>query len=295
MDHVEEFIRYLKFEKRYSVHTQKAYEADIIQFKDYIATEYEASVDQASDVVIRSWVISRIENSSSKRSLNRKLSSLRQFYKYLLREGVVDQNPMLRILSMKIDKTVPSFISETEMRFLLEKLEYSNDYEGVRDKAVLQMFYHTGIRLSELIDLKVEDVDFSQKQVKVFGKRSKERIIPLLNEHVADLNNYLKERQALFGSSKGYLFLTISGNVLYPKLVYRFVNSYLSRVTSVNQKSPHVLRHAFATHMLNDGADLNAVKEILGHVSLSSTQIYTHSSVEQLKKVYKQAHPRGDH
>jgi len=295
MDHVEEFIRYLKFEKRYSVHTQKAYEADIIQFKDYIATEYEASVDQASDVVIRSWVISRIENSSSKRSLNRKLSSLRQFYKYLLREGVVDQNPMLRILSMKIDKTVPSFISETEMRFLLEKLEYSKDYEGVRDKAVLQMFYHTGIRLSELIDLKVEDVDFSQKQVKVFGKRSKERIIPLLNEHVADLNNYLKERQALFGSSKGYLFLTISGNVLYPKLVYRFVNSYLSRVTSVNQKSPHVLRHAFATHMLNDGADLNAVKEILGHVSLSSTQIYTHSSVEQLKKVYKQAHPRGDH
>jgi integrase/recombinase XerC len=295
MDHVEEFIRYLKFEKRYSVHTQKAYEADIIQFKDYIATEYEASVDQASDVVIRSWVISRIENSSSKRSLNRKLSSLRQFYKYLLREGVVDQNPMLRILSMKIDKTVPSFISETEMRFLLEKLEYSNDYEGVRDKAVLQMFYHTGIRLSELIDLKVEDVDFSQKQVKVFGKRSKERIIPLLNEHVADLNNYLKERQALFGSSKGSLFLTISGNVLYPKLVYRFVNSYLSRVTSVNQKSPHVLRHAFATHMLNDGADLNAVKEILGHVSLSSTQIYTHSSVEQLKKVYKQAHPRGDH
>ena len=294
MDHVEEFIRYLKFEKRYSVHTQKAYEADIIQFKDYIATEYEASVDQASDVVIRSWVISRIENSSSKRSLNRKLSSLRQFYKYLLREGVVDQNPMLRILSMKIDKTVPSFISETEMRFLLEKLEYSNDYEGVRDKAVLQMFYHTGIRLSELIDLKVEDVDFSQKQVKVFGKRSKERIIPLLNEHVADLNNYLKERQALFGSSKGSLFLTISGNVLYPKLVYRFVNSYLSRVTSVNQKSPHVLRHAFATHMLNDGADLNAVKEILGHVSLSSTQIYTHSSVEQLKKVYKQAHPRGD-
>jgi integrase/recombinase XerC len=295
MDHVEEFIRYLKFEKRYYVHTQKAYEADIIQFKDYIATEYEASVDQASDVVIRSWVISRIENSSSKRSLNRKLSSLRQFYKYLLREGVVDQNPMLRILSMKIDKTVPSFISETEMRFLLEKLEYSNDYEGVRDKAVLQMFYHTGIRLSELIDLKVEDVDFSQKQVKVFGKRSKERIIPLLNEHVADLNNYLKERQALFGSSKGSLFLTISGNVLYPKLVYRFVNSYLSRVTSVNQKSPHVLRHAFATHMLNDGADLNAVKEILGHVSLSSTQIYTHSSVEQLKKVYKQAHPRGDH
>ncbi len=295
MDHVEEFIRYLKFEKRYSVHTQKAYEADIIQFKDYIATEYEASVDQASDVVIRSWVISRIENSSSKRSLNRKLSSLRQFYKYLLREGVVDQNPMLRILSMKIDKTVPSFISETEMRFLLEKLEYSKDYEGVRDKAVLQMFYHTGIRLSELIDLKVEDVDFSQKQVKVFGKRSKERIIPLLNEHVADLNNYLKERQALFGSSKGSLFLTISGNVLYPKLVYRFVNSYLSRVTSVNQKSPHVLRHAFATHMLNDGADLNAVKEILGHVSLSSTQIYTHSSVEQLKKVYKQAHPRGDH
>lgn len=294
MDYVQKFIRYLKFEKRYSVHTQKAYEADVIQFKDFLETEYETFVDEASDVMIRSWIISRIESSSSKRSLNRKLSSLRQFYKYLLRNGFIESNPMLRILSMKIDKKIPSFISEKEMRVLLEGLEYSDDYEGLRDKAVLQMFYHTGIRLSELIDLKVEDLDFSQKHVKVFGKRSKERIIPLLHEHLSDLISYLKERKALFGTTKGPLFLTISGNVLYPKLVYRFVNSYLSRVTSVSQRSPHVLRHAFATHMLNDGADLNAVKEVLGHVSLSSTQIYTHSSVEQLKKVYKQAHPRGD-
>lgn len=294
MDYVQKFIRYLKFEKRYSVHTQKAYEADVIQFKDFLETEYETFVDEASDVMIRSWIISRIESSSSKRSLNRKLSSLRQFYKYLLRNGFIESNPMLRILSMKIDKKIPSFISEKEMRVLLEGLEYSDDYEGLRDKAVLQMFYHTGIRLSELIDLKVEDIDFSQKHVKVFGKRSKERIIPLLHEHLSDLISYLKERKALFGTTKGPLFLTISGNVLYPKLVYRFVNSYLSRVTSVSQRSPHVLRHAFATHMLNDGADLNAVKEVLGHVSLSSTQIYTHSSVEQLKKVYKQAHPRGD-
>ena len=294
MDYVQKFIRYLKFEKRYSIHTQKAYEADVIQFKDFLETEYETFVDEASDVMIRSWIISRIESSSSKRSLNRKLSSLRQLYKYLLRNGFIESNPMLRILSMKIDKKIPSFISEKEMRVLLEGLEYSDDYEGLRDKAVLQMFYHTGIRLSELIDLKVEDIDFSQKHVKVFGKRSKERIIPLLHGHLSDLISYLKERKALFGTTKGPLFLFFSFNVLYPKLVYRFVNSYLSRVTSVSQRSPHVLRHAFATHMLNDGADLNAVKEVLGHVSLSSTQIYTHSSVEQLKKVYKQAHPRGD-
>ena len=201
---------------------------------------------------------------------------------------------MLRVISMKTDKKIPSFVSEKEMTHLLEDINYSNDYEGERNKAILQMFYYTGMRLSELIALRVDDIDFSMNQVKVLGKRSKERIIPLLTTHLQDLRQYLDVREAHFSTSKKYLFLTASGNVLYPKLVYRFVNSYLSRVTNLSQRSPHVLRHAFATHMLNDGADLNAVKEILGHVSLSSTQIYTHSSAEQLKRVYKQAHPRGD-
>ena len=291
---IQKFIRYLKFEKRYSIHTQKAYEVDLVQFNDYLESEYESSMLEATDVMIRSWMMSMIGSSCSKRSLNRKLSSLRQFYKYALRNNLLANNPMLRVISMKTDKKIPSFISEKEMTHLLEDVNYSDDYEGVRDKAILQMFYYTGMRLSELIALKVDDIDFSLNQVKVLGKRSKERIIPLLNTHLLDLKRYLSVREDFFSPPKSHLFLTTSGNILYPKLVYRFVNSYISRVSNVSQRSPHVLRHAFATHMLNDGADLNAVKEILGHVSLTSTQIYTHNSAEQLKKVYKQAHPRGD-
>jgi len=294
MQYIQEFIRYLKFEKRYSAHTQKAYETDLIQYKDYLEVHYESSVVKANDVMIRSWMMFLIEDSCTKRSLNRKLSSLRQFYKYAVRNDLLENNPMLRVVSMKTDKKIPSFLSESEMTFLLEAVEYSDDYEGKRDQAILQMFYNTGMRLSELIALKVGHIDFSQKHVKVFGKRSKERIIPLLDSHLADLQLYIKFRKQFVANSGPHLFLTASGNILYPKLVYRIVNSYLSRVTGVRQKSPHVLRHAFATHMLNDGADLNAVKEILGHASLTSTQIYTHSSAEQLKKVYKQAHPRGD-
>ena len=179
------------------------------------------------------------------------------------------------------------------MSLLLERINFPESYEGKRDKAIIQMFYNTGMRLSELIALKIDDVNFSQKSVKVLGKRSKERIIPLLDSHLIDLRVYLDLRLSEFKGIDN-LFLTASGEILYPKLVYRMVNSYLSKVTGVKQKSPHVLRHAFATHMLNDGADLNAVKDILGHASLTSTQIYTHNTAEQLKKVYKQAHPRGD-
>lgn len=294
MQYIQRFIRYLKFEKRYSVHTQKAYERDLIQYKDYLELQYEYSVLIATDVMVRSWMMFLIEGSCSKRSLNRKLSSLRQFYKYLVRNDLLEINPMLRIVSVKTDKKIPSFLSESEMIFLLEVVEYSDDYEGGRDKAILEMFYYTGMRLSELIALKVDDIDFSQKHVKVFGKRSKERIIPLVESHLVDLQSYIKFSRRFVENSGPHLFVTVSGDILYPKLVYRIVNSYLSKVTGVRQKSPHVLRHAFATHMLNDGADLNAVKEILGHASLTSTQIYTHSSVEHLKKIYKQAHPRGD-
>jgi integrase/recombinase XerC len=294
MQYIEEFIRYLKFEKRYSVHTQKAYEVDLTQFQGYLEVHYESSVLKATDVMIRSWMMFLIESSCSKRSLNRKLSSLRQFYKYAIRNDLIELNPMLRIVSLKTDKKIPAFLSESEMIFLLEKIEYSSDYEGQRDKAILEMFYSTGMRLSELIGLKISDIDFSGMTVKVFGKRAKERIIPMMKSHLIDLNVFLDLREQLPLKSYSNLFLTKSGDILYPKLVYRIVNSYLSQVTGVKQKSPHVLRHAFATHMLNDGADLNAIKEILGHASLSSTQVYTRSSAERLKEIYKQAHPRGD-
>ena len=294
MQYIEEFIRYLKFEKRYSVHTQKAYEVDLIQYKDYLEVHYESSILEASDVMIRSWMMCLIEGSCSKRSLNRKLSSLRQFYKYAIRNDLIDLSPMLRVVSMKVDKKIPAFLSESEMTFLLERIEYPHDYEGQRDKAILEMFYNTGMRLSELIGLKITDIDYSSSCVNVFGKRAKERIIPMMNSHLVSLKSFLVFRDQLPYKSDSHLFLTHSGDVLYPKLVYRIVNSYLSKVTGVKQKSPHVLRHAFATHMLNDGADLNAIKEVLGHTSLSSTQIYTRSSAERLKEIYKQAHPRGD-
>ena len=294
MQYIEDFIRYLKFEKRYSIYTQKAYKTDLVQFKDYLELYYESSLLDAIDVMIRSWMMFLIENSCSRRSLNRKLSSLRQFYKYAIRNDLIKLNPMLRIVSMKTDKKIPIFLNETEMTFLLEKMDYPKDYEGQRDKAILEMFYSTGMRLSELINLRISDIDFSSMTVKVFGKRAKQRVIPMMKSHLVNLKVFLDLRDQLPLKSDSHLFLTKSGDILYPKLVYRIVNHYLGKVTGVKQKSPHILRHAFATHMLNDGADLNAIKEVLGHTSLSSTQIYTRSSAERLKEVYKQAHPRGD-
>ena len=294
MQNIQAFLDYLQFEKRYSPHTLTAYRTDLLQFNEYLARLYECSAISAEAVMIRSWMMTLIEGGCSKRSLNRKLTSLRQFYKYSLRNNLIDADPMLRVVSMKVDKTLPSFITKDEMTYLLDVKKFTNDFEGVRNKMLLELFYSTGIRLSELIALKVTDVDYVNKQIKVFGKRSKERIIPLLDSCLDSLRFYVESYRFEVVKKDVSLFLTKSGNVLYPKLVYRIVNSYLGDVTGVKQKSPHILRHAFATHMLNEGADLNAIKEILGHSSLTSTQIYTRSSAERLKEIYKQAHPRGN-
>ncbi|MEZ7839137.1 MAG: tyrosine-type recombinase/integrase [Flavobacteriales bacterium] len=294
MQNIQAFLDYLQFEKRYSPHTLTAYRTDLLQFNEYLARLYECSAISAEAVMVRSWMMTLIEGGCSKRSLNRKLTSLRQFYKYSLRNNLIDSDPMLRVVSMKVDKTLPSFITKDEMTYLLDVKKFTNDFEGVRNKMLLELFYSTGIRLSELIALKVTDVDYVNKQIKVFGKRSKERIIPLLDSCLDSLRFYVESYRFEVVKKDVSLFLTKSGNVLYPKLVYRIVNSYLGDVTGVKQKSPHILRHAFATHMLNEGADLNAIKEILGHSSLTSTQIYTRSSAERLKEIYKQAHPRGN-
>jgi len=294
MQNIQAFLDYLQFEKRYSPHTLTAYRTDLLQFNEYLARLYECSAISAEAVMVRSWMMTLIEGGCSKRSLNRKLTSLRQFYKYSLRNNLIDSDPMLRVVSMKVDKTLPSFITKDEMTYLLDVKKFTNDFEGVRNKMLLELFYSTGIRLSELIALKVTDVDYVNKQIKVFGKRSKERIIPLLDSCLDSLRFYVESYRFEVVKKDVSLFLTKSGNVLYPKLVYRIVNSYLGNVTGVKQKSPHILRHAFATHMLNEGADLNAIKEILGHSSLTSTQIYTRSSAERLKEIYKQAHPRGN-
>jgi len=294
MQNIPAFLNYLQYEKRYSVHTIVAYKTDLTQYATYLTKQYESLLLAAEVSMIRSWMMTIIESGCSQRSLNRKLSSLRQFYKYLLNNDLIESNPMLRIVSLKTDKVLPSYISKEDMVTLLDTSKFPRDYVGLRDRMIIELFYSTGIRLSELINLNISDIDFINKQVKVFGKRSKERIIPLLDSCLERLRNYLKTYKTQFNADSNCLFLTEAGNVLYPKLVYRIVNSYLSDVTGVKQKSPHILRHAFATHMLNDGADLNAIKEILGHSSLTSTQIYTRSSAERLKEIYKQAHPRGD-
>ncbi len=294
MQNISAFLNFLKYEKRYSAHTIVAYKTDLNQFALYLTNQYEAALIEVDLPMIRSWMMTLIGAGCSKSSLNRKLSSLRQFYKYLLNNDLITVNPMLRITSLKTNKVLPSYISKEEMVKLLEFSEFPNDYEGHRDRMILELFYATGIRLSELINLRVSDIDFPNRQVKVFGKRSKERIIPLLDSCLNYLSVYLNSLSQTHGENPSNLFLTKAGNVLYPKLVYRMVNSYLGDVTGVKQRSPHVLRHAFATHMLNDGADLNAIKEVLGHSSLTSTQIYTRSSAERLKEIYKQAHPRGN-
>jgi len=294
MQKYQNFLDYLQFEKRYSSYTIVAYRTDLLQFKGYISEQYELDLFEVESVIVRSWMMSLIENGCSKRSLNRKLSSLRQFYKYSVRNNLVQVDPIAKISSLKVSKSIPSFLTKVEMEGLLDYKEYPPTFEGERDKMILEMFYSTGIRLSELINIKLTDIDYDAKQLKIFGKRSKERIIPLLNNHLESLKLYVQNYRIKERSTCTNLFISKSGNVLYPKLVYRIVNSYLSEVTGVKQKSPHTLRHAFATHMLNDGADLNAIKEILGHSSLTSTQIYTRSSVERLKQIYKQAHPRGD-
>lgn len=291
---IEKFLSYLKYERRYSVHTQRAYEIDLLQYHAYLMNQYECDLLGATDLMLRSWVMSVISEGVSKRSLNRKMSSIRGFYKFALNNQWLNQSPMTSMKSFKLEKHLPSIVSKDQINYLLDVHLFADSYEGARDKAILEMFYYTGIRLSELIGLKLGDVDYSQKLIKVFGKRSKERFIPLLDSHIDSLKAYINCRSKAFDTRSLTLFLTKSGDVLYPKLVYRIVNSYLSKVTGVKQKSPHVLRHAFATHMLNEGADLNAIKEILGHSSLTSTQVYTGNSVERLKKIYKQAHPRGD-
>jgi integrase/recombinase XerC len=289
------FIKYLSVEKGYSAHTVRSYGDDVEQFYIYCGLDPEKDhPDKITHRQIRYWLSSIISKGFTTRSANRKLSSLRAYYRYLLREGIVKVNPISRIQSPKSGKRVPSFVGESEMNLLLDSDQFSDDFAGVRDQLVLGLFYFTGIRLSELVGLTVERIDFSSQSLKVIGKGNKERVLPLHPELILLISSYLKLRDELFVNNREKtLFLTEKGKPIYSKLVYRIVKENLSKVTTLEKKSPHVLRHTFATHLLNHGAELNAIKELLGHANLSATQIYTHSSFEKLKKVYKQAHPRA--
>ena len=293
----EQFLQYIKYEKRYSPNTCIAYQSDLEQFFSYIQQSFGLTEIIAVDhQMIRSWLASLMESGIQPRSVNRKITTLKSFYKYLLREKLLVVNPCIKIVSPKTAKKLPVFVDEAGMETLLADEEFSDDYSQYRNILILEVFYYTGIRLSELINLKQKDIDDVNLSIKVLGKRNKERIIPItktLKDKIMHLLE-MKEKQGVISKEKeDFVFLSNFGKKLYPKLVYRVVNNYLSAITTINKKSPHVLRHTFATHMLNNGADLNAIKEILGHSNLSATQVYTHTTINKLKSIYKQAHPRA--
>lgn len=289
----QSFFRYLEFEKRFSKHTIVAYQNDLEQFALYIQTQFELDeLDHLSHTFIRSWIVSMMDAGMKSKSINRKISSLKTYYKFLQREGLISQSPMQKIISPKTPKRLPQFVEQSQMENLLDEVDFEDSFEGYRDRLIIEVFYATGIRVSELVGLKSENVDTSRMFIKVLGKRNKERIIPISTELAIKIEDYIRFKEELFGVTD-YFFVRENGEAMYTKKVYRMVNSELTKVTSIQKKSPHVLRHTFATHMLNNGAELNAIKEILGHSSLAATQVYTHNSIEKLKSIYKQAHPKG--
>ncbi|MEO9483227.1 MAG: tyrosine-type recombinase/integrase [Ekhidna sp.] len=290
---VETFLKYLSFEKRYSKHTVEAYRKDLQQFTDFLKIDFE--IDDAKEVrhpQIRGWVVSLMDVGLSPRSVNRKIATLKSFYKFLLGREYIETNPTAQIKPLKTEKELPSFVKEDEITDLLDRVEFSSDFSGQRDRLLLELFYSTGIRLAELQGLKEVDVNSFENTIRVLGKRNKERIIPIGNSLIQLIATYqkLKNEAGMAGTN---LLLTDNGESLYPMFIYRKVKTYLAAVTTLSKKSPHVLRHTFATHLLNKGADLNAVKDLLGHTSLAATQVYTHNSIEKLKAAFDQAHPKA--
>jgi integrase/recombinase XerC len=292
----DRFLDYIAYEKRYSQHTINAYRSDLDQFFAFLANQYNFSdINKVDHQVVRSWIVSLMENDHTPRSVNRKISTLKSYFKFLIKEGLIGENPMGRVIAPKTSKRLPVFVEQESMQDLFDKVDFGEGYPAARDRLIMEMFYATGMRLSELINLKESDLDLFKNMLKVTGKRNKQRIIPFANNLVVMLKNYLEiKRKAFPGEEQeAYLFLTNKGEKLYPKMVYRTVHHYLDQVTTISKRSPHIIRHTFATHMLNNGADLNAIKEILGHANLAATQVYTHNTIEKLKSIYKQAHPRA--
>jgi len=296
---IDAFLNYIRYEKRYSVNTYIAYQKDLEQFFSFLDEnfkEVQINPENISHQMIRLWLSNLIESGVETRSANRKLSALKTFFKFLLKEKLIKQNPMQKIISPKMSKKITPYIEEENLLEMLEAEEAAEGYYKTRNYLILEILYETGIRLSELIQLKYEDIDFHNLTIKVLGKRNKERIIPitiLLKEKIIKYIELKENENITTKETSNYLFLTKKGKKIYPKFVYRIVLYYLSKITTNKKKSPHVLRHTFATHMLNNGADLNAIKEILGHSNLSATQVYSHNSINKLKNIYKQAHPRA--
>ena len=292
---IDNFLEYLSLEKKYSRNTIIAYQKDILSFQNFCTEHFgDDAPDKVSYLQVRQWIIFLVDEGISNRSVNRKVASVKSYFKFLMKCGLIETNPLLKHKALKTDKKAEIPFSEEEMKRVLGFLKSNNDFISVRNSLIVELFYATGIRRSELIHLKCTDVDLSQKVIKVLGKRQKERIVPLVKTVVNDLTVYLDLRKAVVTDDSGdFLFLRKNGNKIYETLVYRIINNYFSKASTKAKTSPHVLRHTFATHMLSQGADLNSVKELLGHSSLASTQVYTHNSIAELKKVHGRAHPRS--
>jgi integrase/recombinase XerC len=290
---IQTFLDYLKFEKRYSQHTVLSYQNDLEQFFAYLVSQFDApALENITPAFVRSWLAEMKEDRITSKTINRKISSLKSFFKYEMKTGELERTPMTTITTPKISKRLPVFVEQKDMALLFDHVEFTDDWKGRTERLVLLLFYSTGIRLSELVNLKESQLDSSSSQVKVLGKGNKERIIPVSGELTEDIQRYISEKP-MRNEGITNVFITEKGRPLQPRSVYSFVKSHLAQVTTVQKKSPHILRHSFATHLMNNGADLNAVKELLGHSSLAATQIYTHNTIEKLKEVFKKAHPKA--
>jgi integrase/recombinase XerC len=291
---IQSFIDFLQFEKRYSSHTIRSYRDDLEQFAQFSLKEFgQIALSDISSSIVRTWLASLKDGGISSKTINRKISSLRSFFKYQIRVGTLKQTPMTQVLSQKTGKRLPVFIEQQEMRLLLSDIEFPDDWKGHTARLIIAIFYNTGIRLSELVNLKESQVDFANRTIKVVGKGNKERIIPINFILERQIKDYiLNKRKEWEFPEKIYLLVDKNGKKLYPKYTYLTVKKYLGAVTTIEKKSPHVLRHTFATHLANSGADLNAIKELLGHSSLAATQVYTHNTIEKLKNIHKKAHPK---
>ena len=292
---IDDFILYITTQKRFSVHTSISYRNDLTATATFILERYEVEdLDKITFFHIRSYIVDLMKNGMSAKSVNRKISSLRSFYKYLIKKSHVDKNPMLKVVAPKIPKRLPDYVSKVDIASLFDSISIGETYAEARDYIVILLLYNTGMRKSELIGLMNENIDFAQKRITVIGKGNKQRMIPITDDILTKVEEYEIVRNQTFGDQKSNLLLTDKGRTMYPKLVYNIVNKILVQMATNTKKSPHILRHTFATHMANNGAELNTIKELLGHSSLAATQVYTHNSIQKLKDVYRRSHPKAE-
>lgn len=291
---IDSFLNYLRFEKRFSPHTIISYQNDLSQFEAFLKVSFEDTPQTATYSMVRSWIVQLAEKQMDPISINRKIASLRSFFKFLMRRELISKDPMTKIKVLKTKKKLPHFVKEPEMVTVLDQQQFEDTHEGWRERMVLELLYGTGIRLSELVNLKENQINLQERTIKVLGKRNKERVIPFSDSLVSIINGYRKARnKQVAARDHGCFVVSDTGGKCYAMLIYRIVKKHLGKFTSVEKRSPHVLRHSYATHLLNKGAEINAVKDLLGHSSLAATQVYTHNSTERLKKVFDQAHPKA--